>query len=333
MKLCRLFTILLVLSWGFNCYSSATESALFDDETGSELQWNLYETEKYSFSYPSYYNLSDNPYRVNITLKTNKDGIHDSFYENISFTAQPSLSKEDYLQKSIVEVKNLWNANLQHEDIEVNGLKGYKFRYSFPIQNKFNVTVLQYAIFNRKIVYLFTLISEESTFERYADDALTIFNSFKLKNIQEDQWKEIATEYCKFSYPLSFDFVIAPNLKNSLFTLINNSSTEEESQHIENLALSSTKFEGKANKKSKKAAYEQTMEVLKSVGEVTFNEIKHNGMEIGEFSIIRDNNKQYGHIYIKDKLMYILIFTTDKSKFEEKQELIKKLFDSFVLLD
>ena len=332
MKNFKLFSVLLSVLF-FTNTSTVAANELLGNGSAQNQEWRTYDCYEFSFSYPKTYT-SVKPYSdSDVTLITQLQSDSDSFMENILITKLGVMTKDEVIE----EFKKSDMADLKHENILVNGLEGVSLSYTMKYQN-IEVIHFQYVIFGKKYTYSLSLSSQKEEYEKYKEEAIKIFNSFKTNpNVKvEDGWDIFSNERVFFVYPSGYQKVVEEEADPEEVVTLQEVSDNEDDLVEEQFYLTATAL----------AEDVQQLEELNELNKGLVSGFKENfKIESNEVDAAKKTLKVFMRlkkdknviacvqVYLKNQTMYMLTFSGEKNRYEQGyKKMVDKAFNSFRIL-
>ncbi|MGS2764262.1 PsbP-related protein [Sinomicrobium sp. M5D2P9] len=114
-------------------------------------------------------------------LKTKAENANDTFIENINLATQPAPTNsfDDFVIKTTSEISNVGKL-IEKKKSNVDGSDCLKLKFKLT-QNNIPLTFVQHYYIKNGKVYVLTLSSESSKYEKYSNMFGVVLSSFTLK--------------------------------------------------------------------------------------------------------------------------------------------------------
>ncbi|WP_340067357.1 PsbP-related protein [Ascidiimonas aurantiaca] len=148
----------------------------------SQLSTIELDRKEFNVSYPESFVLDESGQNNTVfVLKTKAENANDTFIENINLATQPitNSSFDDFVSKTISEISAVGKL-IEKKKLNVDGLDCLKLKFVLT-QNNIPLTFVQHYYIKNGKVYVLTLSSESSKYEKYLNLFEVVLSTFTLK--------------------------------------------------------------------------------------------------------------------------------------------------------
>lgn len=148
----------------------------------SQLSTEELDRKEFKVTYPENLVLDESGQNNTVfILKTTAENAKDTFIENINLATQPvsNNSFDTFVSKTTSEISSVGKL-IEKKKSKVNGLDCLKLKFEL-IQNNIPLTFVQHYYIKNGKVYVLTLSSESSKYEKYIQLFDIVLSTFTLK--------------------------------------------------------------------------------------------------------------------------------------------------------